>query len=355
MDKKVKRIAFLVSGWGLGHATRIWAIIQQVKAEDKSCVVTVLTWGKALYFFERHSERLNIEIVRLKPYAVGQDTLYTWNWADYFLKPIKWFQIWLINSLFLFRYFKKNSQDIYVFDSDFHYFSVLFFKTKRVSISQTPYVIEHWAKLKAHFPIRLKINFVFFEYLDFVIQKTFNHLIICPRLDKSERQCPKIIFVPPIVRSEFLPKRKLPYTKNETKLAAIGSGSVLVSLMDETIRQYKIPYAYNSNSPFGLDENNQPIIDQYNTLFTQCGLSTLSEGAARGNKLLLFPISQSPEQIINSVVCESLNLGYRVDADMSPISISTDKRLVVEAWDEYDGAKRATQLLQNILTSSYPS
>lgn len=348
MDKKNNKMAFLVSGWGLGHATRIWAIIQQIMIEDPTHQITVATWGNSYSFFEAQKHSYNIRLVSIGSYIDGNSTLYAWSTVDYFLKPMKWFKIWVQNSLFLYRFFGRNPHDICIFDSDFHYLSVLFTKTKRISISQTPYVVEHWKKINMRTSFQVKLNYIIFEYCDFVIQKIFNHLIVCPRLDRSKSQSPKIVFVPPIVRNEFMSLNTRAFNSTDTKLAAIGSGSVLVNRMFATIDLYKIDYVYNLNCRYGIDKQGVPAIDKYNTLFTQCGLSTLSEACARGHKLLLYPIAESPEQIINCIVAENLKFGYRVNDHLLQIPLKKEENLDLICWDEYNGAKVAADILRSI-------
>lgn len=344
MDQR-SRIAFLVSGWGLGHATRILALIEALLVKNPQLEISVFTWGPGLEFFRAHQSSTDFQLIELKSYLEKDDSPYLWNSPGSFFRLLKWFRVWIQNSHRLRKYFLANTFDLFVLDSDFHFFSTLGIGSPKVSISQSPYVIEHWKRLRLRTALSVKIKYWIFEFLEFQLQRLFCDFVVSPRLDQSQQDSRAGIFmVPPIVRKEFRGPRGAAVF--DTGVA--GSGSSMSLPLRQWAAGHQIKYVYDEPSTYGLNHQKIPLIDQYDTLISQCGLSTLSEAMARNCKLILSPIKESPEQIVNAWVMANLGYGQIKDPQLLQEGPKKIRQSTLKPWPIFNGAEVGADVILNL-------
>ncbi len=297
-----QKYVFLVSGWGLGHATRSWAIIEQILNLDSSSKIIVFTWGSGISFFKSKLPHFEFELHLLSSYF-EIDGLETGRAARINLAHKLWaVAVWIKNSVYIHQHLKNQSNLVCIVDSDYHFLSYFFKASLLASISQTPFIIHHWRQNFSKFSLLMNIRFVFFEWFDYFLQKLFCDIVFSPSFYQLAEYNKKIKFIPPIVRSEFLISRQ---GSAVHEVGVIGSGSTYSEEIKQKTR--KLKYVYEEKNEFGLDANGLPLIDKFSRLITQCGFSSLSECFARSKPMVLDPIANHPEQVINACVLVAMN------------------------------------------------
>lgn len=338
-----KNYVFLVSGWGLGHATRTWAVIQKILEEDKKSKIIIFTWGLGTTFFASKNSQFNFELHSLSSYFEINDL------ADFRVsKKVRFvfrsLRVWLENSIYIHQILKYKKNLICFVDSDYHFPSYYFKKVFLVSISQTPFIVYHWKQNFLKFSITMNVRFAFFEWFDYRLQRLFSDMIFSPSFHQlAEYDC-KIKFIPPIVRKEFL--GSLAEVKID-KLGVIGSGSVFSEEIKQKTRN--LNYVYEEKNEFGLSADGKPLIDTFGTLVTQCGFSSLSECFARKKQMYLVPIENHPEQMINAYVLVGMNEGTLFGEVKAPKDLFR-QTLKVARWDQCNGAEVLIQSLKTSLS-----
>lgn len=300
---KRNTVLFCCAGLGMGNASRTMAIIEEMERYNSSEKhfpekIIIATWGAGLKFFQQYAKNSHrdINLYALKDYA---------NWYKY---P----GIYFINSLIIFDLIKKHKPKLVVIDSDYHFLPFLFSKIKILSISQAPNVIER--AIENHYqPTNLfeRLAFLIREKLDSRIQLMIADKVLVPcfRVNQS-KNTQKAIQIPLIVRSEFLSKS---FVIPHAKIGILLSGS---GIEKEHFLNLQESQALNIISPDRKADDficHSNEIDKFEIIFTQGGLSSISEAIARKKFLVVFPIKNHPEQINNAITVEKLGIGIRAE------------------------------------------
>ncbi len=322
---------FLVSGWGLGHATRTWAIIQQILEADNQSKIIVFSWGVGYRFFTSKSSQINFELYALTSY-IDDSAVYGLKFAKKVRFAFRSVKIWIKNSIYIHQLLKNKKNLICIVDSDYHFFSYYFKKTFLASISQTPFIIHHWRRNFFKFSVLMNIRFAFFEWFDYLLQKLFCDVIFSPSFHILPDYDGRIKFIPPIVRTEFLIS---PSQTIIQPIGVIGSGSVFSEEIKQKTRN--LNYVYEEKNEFGLGASGVPVIDTFGSLITQCGFSSLSECYARNKKMFLVPIDNHPEQLINAYVLIAMKKGSLYWEHKTSEGLF-QQTLKVATWDQCNGA-----------------
>lgn len=295
------RVFFFISGLGLGHATRTWAIIEALKSKRPNLVITIFCWGASTEFFRRVNFHQDVSITPLKPYLKENQKFYTANPVRLVVLLFQIIQTWFLNSYKLHSHLKSASQMTCVIDSDYHFLSYFFKKRKIIAISQTPFLFYFWRSNILSLPLMINIKFFFYKGLDLLYLKLFSDLTFSPTFFKvCSPSTKKVQWTPPIVRKEFLSANFA--TAFKKKIGVIGSGSKESHIMMEFSAKNNIDYIYSENNNFGLDESKRPLICNYEKIITQGGFSSLSECLSTNRKIILQPIPGHPEQFVNAAI-----------------------------------------------------
>ena len=300
-DKNI--LLFCCAGLGMGNASRTTAVIEEIEKtfiyeQNRPTEIIIATWGAGLNFFQQYVKNSNIKItlIPLKSYN------------SWFLYPF----IYIINSIIIQRILFLYKPSISIIDSDYHFFPFKLNRVKLLSISQAPDVVQR-AKLNNYRPtnMREQLSFYFREKLDAKIQILMADKVIVPcfLIDNTNFN-KKIINIPLIVRSEFQASTTL---HSDEKIGILLSGS---GIEKENFLELKKKYNFKILSPDQITDDfisHSKELDKFEIIFTQGGLSSISEVIARKKFLIVFPIKNHPEQIINALEVQRLGLGVKAD------------------------------------------
>lgn len=339
--KKPMRLAVCSAGLGLGNATRVHAILEELFAQNAVASVTLFTWGNASRYFRDQANLYGraVKIRELRAYSRESENVYD---ARYWLRlPILALR-YIGNSWSIAGALWKNRVDLAVLDSDFHFLPFLLFRVPRVAISQAPFVVKEMLRLRPR-SWRLWWRFALFECTDFLLHWSFSSKVLVPALHENVVFRGKLRSVGLIVRENFLQSPECPH--NGVALIQSGSGYRSAE-MSALAREHRWS-TWNGRDGYNLDADTRPRFSRFSVIATQCGLSSLSECLAARKKILAFPIPLHPEQYVNARVIEARRFGSVAHTDLSAKELDDKINAVAKlqpvAWPACDGARRASE------------
>ncbi|MBC7538050.1 MAG: hypothetical protein H7281_04470 [Bacteriovorax sp.] len=304
------KIMISCAGLGMGNASRICATIEALQSiaqkENFSITCHVVSWGAGYLFLKnfKESSKLGFELTEIQNYRHQYNIF---NFLKCYYSNTKAIKL-TINQ------FKP---DLLVLDSDYHFISYVMLKIPKISISQASDVLDR-IPLTNYRPkdFSEKITLFLREVLDAFFQKIISTKVLVPSftLELDSKEYLNRIKIPLIVREEFLqPTHDL--EENGNSIGVLLSGSEIdkdafLNLKQEQSINVITPNLNNSNII-----SHARLLDKYNIIFTQGGLSSISEVIARGKFLIVFPIRNHPEQMINALEVERLGLGMKASLD----------------------------------------
>ena len=315
----MKKILFLVNGYGLGNSTRIHGIIQHINQNYK---FDIFGYGNSIQYFKQVPEVQNIfEIFPLK-YGLKAGKI------DFIRTTGKTFQnLQAIykSRQYLKRILQKNTYEIIVSDSNF---SAFFLKNrpKLISINNANRIIKQAFKIKK----KAYLTSFLIEWIDSIYNKFIPDLVISPFF-KEYKNTKKIKNTALIVRKEFLnqadqtessskekkPKKalKLP-KKHQVLIVTSAAASVNPKI---SLKQDKINYDISIVGDHNLTSKNikrhnktfntSSLIKQSTVVVVNGGLSSISEALAAEKPMVVVPIKGHLEQKINADWIQQNNLG----------------------------------------------
>lgn len=299
-----KKILVSCAGLGMGNASRISAILEALNEDfalkSEQVSIHVISWG-AGYLFLKHFREVcgfTFELTEIRPY----DSFSLRNFISTYLS----------NSRKIKKIINKINPDLMILDSDYHFLSWLMFRGPKISIAQARDVVDRISHHN-YSPANFKERIIFFlrEELDAFFQKCVFDKVLIPSFYPEDSNN-KEIKIPLIVRAEFL-KDDSGDMEQSQLITILLSGSQIDKdhFLKIKNRNFKIISPdLNHQSPLisrAVDLDNSEII------FTQGGLSSISEALARKKFVVIFPINNHPEQAINSLEVEKSNAGLRAD------------------------------------------
>lgn len=312
MKPKAKKIFILLSGLGLGNATRQVAILEEVFARDPGAEVHVFTWGNGYRLLRSYQERFSFSLVPLIPYSLRK---IKWSYSAAMIASAFVFALFYpVNSLILLGYRLRLSPELVVFDSDYHFLSFLFGKPRRLFLGQAADV---WRRSRAYSLKDLWANKMLFssliERMDFFVQTFFCHHVFVPvfKNTTASSRGKKTTEIPLIVRKSFL---KAGEAGNNDGPAVLMGGSTLDSnTLVLFAKKNKIPIFQfdpkNESTAFQISTS----LKNHNPIIIQGGLSSISEVLALGKELVILPISGHLEQFLNLKGLQALRLATDFD------------------------------------------
>jgi len=308
-----ERILISCAGVGMGNASRVAAVIEalnEMSLEKKRPMsFHVVTWGSAYTFlreFQRESA-VSFELIEAHSYGPPQHIL---NFSS--LRSLFGFgRTFLKNLRFLRSIVTRVKPSLIVLDSDYHFPSYFGAGCQRLYIGQAKDVLER-ARRNAYKPadLRERLNFYFKERLDAVLQHWFSHAILVPSFTDAaagaaNRGGGKVRRIPLIVRREFLETAAGEANRQSVGILLSGSELEKAAFMELAVKfGLKVFSPRVSSVPSRANE-----LDDFEVVFTQGGLSSISECLARDKFMVVFPLSHHPEQLLNAMEVERLGLG----------------------------------------------
>lgn len=307
-----KKILIVCAGLGMGNASRVTAILEavtvQAKENDRDVIFHICSWGAGYFFLNQYKQKSkkHFDLTELKSYtdgAVSSDRRSWWG------KIIRSIGVYFKNCRALSRIVRRMRPELIILDSDYHFFAYFLYACPVFCVGQAYDVIDR-ARASAYRSRNLweRINFILREKLDAFIQSFFSLVVLVPSFDPgiiSEKKNKKI---PLIVRQEFLSK---PHGPAQTQIGILLSGS---NIEREAFLSLALEYDLKIISPNATAfESHVPCqaedLDQFDIVLVQGGLGSISECIARGKFMVVFPMKNHPEQILNSSEIERLGLG----------------------------------------------
>ncbi len=291
------RFLFLVSGLGMGNASRTAAVIDALLNENPCAEITVGCSGRGLEFLTAYFKNRKVGVFSLAPYQWRSSrTTLLWGWLRAYLK----------NCVDLSRTLKKINPSVLILDSDYHFPAWLRFRKRTLYIGQAFHVVRQAKELKIK-PNGLSewCSFLFGEWLDYWFQRLTCGEIIVPSL-KSAQNPPRGIYqVGLIVRDEFR-NRKISAQLIESTRLAIPSGSGIAFAEFQQTAE-RLGFSIRKSSPGNILRAQD--IDTAECLLVQGGLSSVSEALALKIPFHILPIRGRFEQRVTAESIERSNLG----------------------------------------------
>ncbi len=333
----------------MGNASRISAIVESLETmaslNSQDIEISIFSWGAGYSFLRDFKEKyhLKFDLFEMDSYQ--------------FATVFKFLRKYFKNTFFLFKSVRNTKPDLIILDSDYHLLSYLFSPASRVYIGQAVDVVERAQNLKLQFKsYKDKINFFLREKLDSIFQYFISDVVFVPSFKQENAKCKKkIIKVPLIVRKDFLECKDQHI--NGSEVGCLLSGSEIEKdkfLSISSKKNYKV-ISPHSRDNFVISTAKE--LDQFDTLITQGGLSSISEAAARNIFLVIIPMTHHPEQYLNAIAVESLGLGViaetkdLLDFDNFIDKIRKEKLNVEREKIDCSGAQKISSNILNLINS----
>ncbi len=300
----MKRILFLVNGYGLGNSTRIHGIIQHI---NKDCEIDVFVYGNSLKYFKQISGIQNIFYSLPMEYGLKDGKIA-------FFATVK--KIWTnLKSIYKNReqikeIIKSHHYSLFVSDSNF---STVFLKNrpKLISINNADVIVKKALKInKKGYYIQL-----FTELADYLYNLIVPDLVISPYFE-SHKDTRKIYHVPIIVRKEFHQWESQFLKRHHVLLMTGGAVGFNQGIC---IRHERDDYDFSVlGNQIQISKNIKKERETFNTsnlmkqatiLVINGGFSSISEALAMAKPMLVIPLKGHMEQKVNALWVQDNNFG----------------------------------------------
>ncbi len=338
-----KKVFIACAGLGMGNASRVAAVVESLQSKvqlaGEKCEIHLFSWGTGHQFLDQ-VQKLSPDLFVIHKLLAFQGELSLLKNASTFFQ----------NAFTIRRHLSQWKPDLLILDSDYHWPGYAGLKAKKIYIGQAEDVLRRIKKFSYH-PLKLKerLNLLVREKLDFYYQQFVADFLLVPCFSPDEESTdPKIKRIPLIVRKEFVEK-SYP-DKFEHRVGILLSGSQLhkekfVSLGRKNNLTIISPEAGKPNISKVED------IDAFDIVITQGGLSSISEVLSRKKNLIVVPMENHPEQMLNAMEVAAMKAGVIVkisDLDNLKNVIEQCEKLNRSAPD-CTGADKASDIIMSQL------
>ncbi len=292
-------ILICCSGLGMGNASRVVAIVEAIadQAQEVGAKIRchVVTWGSGYRFLNEYRKdgSADFDLTRIEDYSLQTPILRTA--CTYFR-----------NVAAIRRLVQRLKPNLLLLDSDYHFPAYFGAGCPVVYVGQAKDILER-ARSHRYQPAtwRERITFALREKLDSGLQTLFSTVVLVPCFRATGSTSKRIQRIPLIVRKEFLQKHSL--TEHKDRVGLLLSGSEIErSAFLALAEKYNLPLL----SPV---PSRASKLDQFEVVLIQGGLSSISECIARAKFMVVVPMTDHPEQLLNAREVEQLGLGIRSD------------------------------------------
>lgn len=351
------RILFVVTGVGYGDATREHAIIEAFMKKDPDTEVMIACYDNSYEYFKN-----KYPVIEIKGYKFTEKAL-KFSVPSFIWKNYKLPFFWVGSTWKLRKKVKEFSPDLIV--SDFEPVGIMLSKLiKKKCVVIFGYDPEEFKQ----FPYKnekIKVEAKYFNTL----YKSSDAVIIPSLLGKKSNSA--YYSVDPIIRikpeglapkEELMQKLKL---KEEPVLIMLGGstfGNILVDKITKfshLFREEFIMFGSKINSVAQKDityypykENIFEYLKVSKAVITLAGHLTLSECLAFKKPMMVFPIKDHVEQMLNAYALENIayvrydlkDLRKNIKSFLSKLSILKSKMPKVK----FDGAEQVVKIIQDL-------
>lgn len=341
-----KKILVSCAGLGMGNASRISAILEAIHKDSQmrnaSVSLHVISWGAGHLFLKHFREACGfdfelIEIKRYDSFSLG-----------------KFISTYFSNTTAIKDAIKKIDPDLMILDSDYHLLSWMLFTKPKISIAQARDVVDR-ISLHDYSAEDFKERMTLFvrEELDAFFQKHVFDKVLIPSFYPS-RSADKEIKIPLIVREEFLRDSPEMDRNQKQNVTVLLSGSEIDRNNFLELKKYNFKIISPGVGPKNILSRADDL-DHSDIIFTQGGLSSISEALARKKFLVVFPMTNHPEQELNSREVEKNKAGLRASvSELQNLDSLMEKIKKVKSAGEAthfpcDGAQVAAGIIRDLL------
>ncbi|MDE0092471.1 MAG: glycosyltransferase [Oligoflexia bacterium] len=301
----MKRILFLVNGYGLGNSTRIHSIIQCI---DKKYEMDIFGYGNSIEYFKQVPQIKNIFQSFPLEYGLKKGKI------DFFKTAGKLFQN--LQAIYKSRQHLKQilqskTYSLIIADSNFSTF-LLKNRPKLISINNANVIIQSTRKIKK----RPYLASYLIECLDYLYNSTVPDLVISPFFE-PHKNTKKFKHTALMVRKEFLPSHHTDLIKKHHVLIIPSGASLTHSdlLIKHDDTNYDMSIIGNQMPIYGAVKkqgkvfNTSDLIQQSTITVVNGGLSSISESLAMAKPMIIIPLKGHLEQKINAFWIQKNKLG----------------------------------------------
>ncbi len=299
------------SGLGMGNASRMIAVAEEMislaSQQGLKLRVHIASWGSGYKFLKQSQNHrdLEFELHQLEAYPAQLSQL-----------VFKGFSTFCRNSFLIRRWLWKIRPTLILLDSDYHFPAFLGSDCPVFFMGQAADVLKR-AKRCSYSPDSWKeiINLNLRERLDFFFQRCVAKSVIVPSFRVTANTDAKIHHIPLVVRREFLCPTQPQSTSLRIGILLSGSRLEKDHFVNFAKRHHLKILSPDDLHPNTTVPSRAEMLDRFDLLFIQGGLSSISECIARGKFVVVFPMQGHPEQILNAVEVEQLGLGIKANVD----------------------------------------
>ena len=300
----MKKILFLVNGYGLGNSTRIHAIIQHI-GED--CEIDIFAYGNSLAYFKQVPRIQNIFYGFPTEYGLKNGEI------DFFATIKKTFKN--LKAIYKSRNCIKNAiksrrYNLIVSDSNF---SPIFLKNrpKLISINNADVIIKRALKTTK----RGAYAQFFTEFTDYIYNLCVPDLVISPFFEPC-KDTKKIRHTSVIVRKEFQDSHHQLSKKHHVLIMTGGAISLNQGIsINHSCEDYDISVlgdqiqisrqVKREKKTFNVNR----LMSKSTIVVINGGFSSIAEALAMAKPMIVIPLKGHIEQKINALWIQENNLG----------------------------------------------
>ena len=298
----------------MGNASRVVAVVEALvglsEQNHRKISCHIVTWGSAYRFLSEYKREsaLAFDLIESHSYGSAEEVLDLFSPRSLFAFT----KTFARNVFFLRKLVARLKPALIILDSDYHFPAYFGSGSPIIYIGQANDVLER-AKRDSYKPssMRERLNFNFKERFDSLLQSLFSNWILVPSFSGQSERGGKVKNIPLIVRKEFLGKPQA--SDANQSVGILLSGSELEKSAFLAIAKkfnLKVLSPGRKNEPSTVPSHAHTL-DEFGIIFTQGGLSSISECIAREKFLVVFPMHCHPEQVLNAAEVENLGLGMR--------------------------------------------
>jgi len=356
-------VLFIINGLGMGNSTRCHAIIEHLM--EQGCRVHVLTSGNGLTYFSGVKDLASLTPMESFFYSGTKGGVSGWR------------TLASLHSLFgraiakrraLEEFLQRTPVDVAVTDSEYMTSPLRRRGIPVVGLNNADVVVSEYLKCRLP-PSRIRSQFWFVEYTDYLFHRMFCDLVISPAAAAIPPRHPRIRRVGLIVRRAVLaalPPKPPPFV-------APGAIRKMVFLLSGSVFASSISFG-KGDFPFHIDVigrdgesvgnvtyrgrlmDNISYLREADAIVINGGFSAVSEALALGKPTFVIPVPGHAEQYINARVLAEMGYGYAVTEEEV---IGRLRRVCeVNRWEglnvrvpvfSIDGAREAADVIQEVL------
>ena len=304
----VKRILFLVNGYGLGNSTRVHSIIQHI---DQKFKIDIFGYGNSVEYFKQVSQAQNIFQSFPLEYGLKKGKIDILKTAG---KLFQNFKAIYKSREKLKEILQFQTYSLIVADSNF---STVFLKNrpKLISINNADRIIKSAVKIKKRFYLASWL----IEWADFIYNSIVPDTVISPffePLDSKTHKKAKFKHTALMVRKEFLNSQSASSPTRHHVLIVPSGASINTNL---SLKHEKADYdisiigekitSLGEIKKHGKVFNTSYLMKQATIVVVNGGLSSISEALAMAKPMIVIPVKGHLEQKINADWIQEHNLG----------------------------------------------